>query len=63
MIPRWRRAKTTATRRPSLAALGLELAPAPDGAGVQITGVTPNSPAADRGLKSGDVILEVAGRR
>ncbi|MGQ0486020.1 MAG: Do family serine endopeptidase [Hyphomicrobiales bacterium] len=46
----------------SLTALGIELAPAPDGAGVQITGVTPGSPAADRGLKAGDVILEVAGR-
>jgi serine protease Do len=46
----------------SLAALGIELAPAPDGAGVQITGVKPGSPAADRGLKAGDVILEVAGR-
>ena len=46
----------------SLAALGIELAPAPDGAGVQIIGVAPDSPAAERGLKPGDVILEVAGR-
>jgi serine protease Do len=52
----------TPDKHTSLASLGIELAPAPDGAGVQITGVKPGSPAADRGLKSGDVILEVAGR-
>ena len=47
--------------------LGLTLAPAgkADGAskeGVVITKVEPRSAAADRGLKKGDVILEVAGR-
>ena len=47
--------------------LGLTLAPAgkADGAskeGVVITKVEPKSAAADRGLKKGDVILEVAGK-
>jgi serine protease Do len=47
--------------------LGLTLAPAgkADSArkeGVVITKVEPKSPAADRGLKKGDVILEVAGK-
>jgi serine protease Do len=45
--------------------LGLTLAPA--GAvganqGVAITAVDPNGPAAERGMKSGDVILDVAGK-
>lgn len=45
----------------SLADFGLKLAPAQDGAGVMVTEVTPGSNAAERGLKAGDVILEVAG--
>ncbi len=45
-----------------LSSLGLDVAPADDGAGVKITAVAPNSPAAERGLKTGDVILEVAGK-
>ena len=45
----------------SLADFGLKLAPAQDGAGVTVTEVTPGSAAAERGLKAGDVILEVAG--
>jgi len=45
----------------SLADFGLKVAPAQDGAGVTVTDVAPSSPAAERGLKPGDTILEVAG--
>jgi serine protease Do len=46
--------------------LGLTLAPASDVAGagsqgVAVTGVDPNGPAAEHGVKEGDVILDVAG--
>ncbi len=48
--------------------LGLTLAPASSVAGsgsqgVVITGVDPNGAAADAGFKTGDVILDVAGKR
>jgi serine protease Do len=48
--------------------LGLTLAPAASvagagGEGVVITEVQPNGPAAERGMQSGDVILEVAGKK
>ena len=46
-----------------LSSLGIEVAPADDGAGVRITQVNPDSAAAERGLKEGDVILEVAGKQ
>ena len=47
--------------------LGLTLAPAGDvdGAGqkgVAVTAIDPNGPAAQHGIKSGDIILEVAGK-
>lgn len=47
--------------------LGLQLAPAASVAGsgsegVVVTRVAPDSPAAERGFKTGDVILEVAGK-
>ena len=47
--------------------LGLQLAPASSVAGsgregVVVTGVAPDGPAAERGFKTGDVILEVAGK-
>jgi serine protease Do len=47
--------------------LGLNLAPAKDvgGAsseGVAVVGVDPNGPASERGIKTGDVILDVGGK-
>jgi serine protease Do len=46
-----------------LGSLGLSLAPAGnDGAGVAVVGVEPGSPAAEKGVSTGDVIKEVAGR-
>jgi serine protease Do len=47
--------------------LGLTLAPANDmdgfsGKGVAILGVVPDGPAADHGLRTGDVILDVGGK-
>jgi len=47
--------------------LGLMLAPATDaagsgGKGVVITGVEPDGPAAEQGLQTGDVILDVGGK-
>jgi serine protease Do len=47
--------------------LGLTVAPASSVAGagktgVVVTGVDPNSAAANRGVKEGDVILEIAGK-
>lgn len=52
---------------PGAPRLGLSVAPASEVAGagqkgVVITAVDPSGPAAERGLKSGDVILEVAGK-
>ncbi len=54
-------AKVEELKRGSLSSLGLDVATADDGAGVKITKVDPKSAAAERGLKEGDVILEVAG--
>jgi serine protease Do len=58
----------TASAKPAEAAptsmgqLGLKLAPAQDGAGVTVVDVAPDSPAAEKGIKSGDVILEIGGK-
>jgi serine protease Do len=47
----------------TLGKLGLTLAPAKgDKTGVSIVGVEPDSPAAERGFRDGDVIAEVAGQ-
>jgi len=46
----------------ALAKLGLTLRPARDQEGVVVADVDPVGAAADKGLKEGDVILEVAGR-
>ncbi len=45
-----------------LSDLGISVAPATDGPGVQITELDPKSEAAQRGLKAGDVILEIGGK-
>jgi serine protease Do len=45
-----------------LAELGVRLAPAEDGAGVRVVDVKQGSTAEARGIRAGDVILEVAGR-
>jgi serine protease Do len=45
----------------AVAGLGLEVAPADDGAGVKILKVDPKSAAAEKGIKAGDTILEIAG--
>ena len=45
-----------------LSDLGILVAPADDGEGVRITELDPRSTAADRGLKTGDVILEIGGK-
>ncbi len=49
------------TDKVELADLGIEVEKAEDGEGVRITQLDPKSQAAERGLKPGDVILEVAG--
>jgi serine protease Do len=59
--------KGSATRGTDVPKLGLTVAPANSVAGagkdgVVVTGVDPNSAAAERGFKEGDVILEVAGK-
>ncbi|MBN8871510.1 MAG: DegQ family serine endoprotease [Rhodospirillales bacterium] len=65
------KSKDTATKPTAIAGLGVKVAPmsqdlkdkyqlSGDQKGVVITDVSPNSPAADRGLKPGDVIVEVA---
>jgi len=53
--------RSGAKQSPARAKLGLQLMPAEDGTGVLVAGVTPDSPAASKGLKRGDVILEVGG--
>lgn len=45
-----------------LSSLGIEVTPAEDGEGLRIAGLDPNSAAAEKGLKPGDVILEIAGK-
>jgi serine protease Do len=49
------------TGKVDMADLGIEVEKVEDGLGVRITKLDPKSGAADRGLKPGDIILEVAG--
>ncbi|MFO1088345.1 MAG: Do family serine endopeptidase [Hyphomicrobiales bacterium] len=46
---------------PAKGKLGLQLQASPDGRGVAVAGVTDGSPAAEKGLKTGDVILQIGG--
>lgn len=55
-------APVTEAPKGGLAAYGLEVAPADDGAGVKVLSVDPKSAAADLGVKQGDVIVQVAGK-
>ena len=59
--PKMASAKVEEPKAGSLSAYGLEVTTADDGAGVKVTKVDPKSAAAERGLKEGDIILEVAG--
>jgi len=43
--------------------LGLSLAPSSDSKGVEVTAVDPNGPAAEHGMKAGDVIMNVGGKQ
>jgi serine protease Do len=51
-------AQTPASEK-ALADLGLTVGPADDGKGLQITGIDPNSDAADKGIKEGEKITSV----
>jgi serine protease Do len=68
-LPKQREAKVESdNRKPSadtqLTRLGLTVAPAGSGSdGVVVTEVDPNGVASEHGLKTGDVILEVAGKK
>jgi serine protease Do len=65
-MPKDRRAEVTG-EQPATPALGLALAPADkangSGEGVVVTKVDPDGPAAERGFKVGDVILDVGGAK
>ncbi len=52
------RALTLGTRR---AVLGVQIGEAPDGEGIAVKAVSPNSPAAAAGMKTGDVLLKLDG--
>jgi len=43
--------------------LGLSLAPSSDSTGVQVTAVDPNGPAAEHGMKAGDLIMNIGGKQ
>ena len=46
----------------SLDSLGFSVEPSSEGEGVSVTSVEPDSPAEDRGIKTGDTILEIDGK-
>jgi serine protease Do len=66
-LPDQRQANEQSTPGTGTPRLGLTLAPASDVAGagdqgVVVTAVDPNGPAAEHGIKTGDVILDIAGK-
>jgi serine protease Do len=56
------KADTGQQEQSSAGRLGLSLAPSSDNDGVAVTAVDPNGPAAERGVKAGDVIMSVGGK-
>jgi serine protease Do len=50
------------TAHGSLTALGITLEPNPDGQGVRVASVEEESPAGDKGLQTGDVIVAVGSK-
>ncbi len=61
-VPPKMAAKPTAAPSSNLTDLGMAVATADDGAGVKVIEVKPDSAAAERGIKVGDIILEIAGK-
>jgi serine protease Do len=49
-------------RPANLASLGFSVEPNSEGTGVSVTAVEADSPAAERGIKTGDTILEIDGK-
>jgi serine protease Do len=66
-MPNQKQAKASDDRPEQGSSLGLTVAPAGEVAGsgnkgVVVTGVDPDGPAADHGLQTGDIILDVGGK-
>ncbi len=60
--PRDRRGELNRDQGPAAPRLGMSIEPAGRGEGMVVTEVDPSGPAAQRGIRAGDVILDVAGR-
>lgn len=55
--------QTTGRSTANVPELGITVTPRRGGVGVMVSGVDPDGPAADRGVKDGDVIVDAAGRK